>query len=197
MPLRFDPCVKSSFASCRTGDRKGRFPLTPQRIVHDVRQVMPEMELFARHGMYKSGSHAIIAPRSQYAAARQRVGNDGRGIGLGYHGSHPLSNKTDTGGVRCGGFMMNRKRWRPRYDWPEFGGVDHPGQRLRHDPLEAAVDDLTIGSDLRKSRLVAYAESYGAKGWRIETADGLVATLEAAFSAGGVHLVGCRRLLRK
>jgi acetolactate synthase-1/2/3 large subunit len=36
---------------------------------------------------------------------------------------------------------------------------------------------------------VAYAESYGARGWRIETADDLVPTLEAAFSAGGVHLV--------
>jgi acetolactate synthase I/II/III large subunit len=36
---------------------------------------------------------------------------------------------------------------------------------------------------------VKYAESYGAKGWRVETADGLVPALETAFKAGGVHLV--------
>ena len=36
---------------------------------------------------------------------------------------------------------------------------------------------------------VKYAESYGAKGSRVETADGLVPALEAAFKGGGVHLV--------
>jgi thiamine pyrophosphate-dependent acetolactate synthase large subunit-like protein len=36
---------------------------------------------------------------------------------------------------------------------------------------------------------VKYAESYGAKGSRVETADGLVPALEAAFEVGGVHLV--------
>ena len=36
---------------------------------------------------------------------------------------------------------------------------------------------------------VAYARAYGAKGARVETADGLTPTLEAAFVGGGVHLV--------
>ena len=36
---------------------------------------------------------------------------------------------------------------------------------------------------------VKYAESYGAKGSRVETADGLVPALETAFEVGGVHLV--------
>jgi len=36
---------------------------------------------------------------------------------------------------------------------------------------------------------VAYAKAYGAKGSRVETADGVQPTLEAAFAAGGVHLV--------
>ena len=34
-----------------------------------------------------------------------------------------------------------------------------------------------------------YAESYGAKGSRIEATEDLRPTLEAAFNAGGVHLV--------
>jgi acetolactate synthase-1/2/3 large subunit len=36
---------------------------------------------------------------------------------------------------------------------------------------------------------VAYAKAYGAKGSRVESADGLAPTLEAAFAGGGVHLV--------
>ncbi len=36
---------------------------------------------------------------------------------------------------------------------------------------------------------VAYARAYGAKGARVETADGLTPTLEAASAGGGVHLV--------
>jgi acetolactate synthase-1/2/3 large subunit len=36
---------------------------------------------------------------------------------------------------------------------------------------------------------VAYAKAYGAKGSRVDNADGLVPALEAAFVGGGVHLV--------
>jgi acetolactate synthase-1/2/3 large subunit len=36
---------------------------------------------------------------------------------------------------------------------------------------------------------VRYAESYGARGWRVESAGDLTATLERAFTQGGVHLV--------
>jgi acetolactate synthase-1/2/3 large subunit len=36
---------------------------------------------------------------------------------------------------------------------------------------------------------VAFAEAHGVKGSRVESADGLAPTLEAAFARGGVHLV--------
>jgi acetolactate synthase-1/2/3 large subunit len=36
---------------------------------------------------------------------------------------------------------------------------------------------------------VAYAKAFGLKGSRVESADGLAPTLEAAFIGGGVHLV--------
>jgi hypothetical protein len=36
---------------------------------------------------------------------------------------------------------------------------------------------------------VAYAKAYGAKGSRVETADGVAPALEAAFAGGGVHLI--------
>jgi acetolactate synthase I/II/III large subunit len=36
---------------------------------------------------------------------------------------------------------------------------------------------------------VKYAESYGARGWRVHATGGLLPKLEQAFSAGGVHVV--------
>jgi acetolactate synthase I/II/III large subunit len=36
---------------------------------------------------------------------------------------------------------------------------------------------------------IRYAEAYGATGHRVEAADDLIPALEAAFQAGGVHLV--------
>jgi acetolactate synthase I/II/III large subunit len=39
---------------------------------------------------------------------------------------------------------------------------------------------------------VAYARAYGAKGSRVESAEGIAPALEAAFAGGGVHLVSTR-----
>jgi acetolactate synthase-1/2/3 large subunit len=36
---------------------------------------------------------------------------------------------------------------------------------------------------------VKYAESYGAKGSKVESTDDLIPTLERAFKSGGVHLI--------
>jgi acetolactate synthase I/II/III large subunit len=53
-----------------------------------------------------------------------------------------------------------------------------------------AVDDFPdFGLTFGNPDFVKYAESYGAKGSRVTTADGLIPTLEAAFKDGGVHLV--------
>ena len=50
-----------------------------------------------------------------------------------------------------------------------------------------AVDEFPdFGLTYGNPDFVKYAESYGARGSRVETADGLAPTLEAAFRAGGV-----------
>ena len=53
-----------------------------------------------------------------------------------------------------------------------------------------AVDDFPdFGLTFGNPDFVKYAESYGARGWRVQATDDLIPTLEAAFKAGGVHLV--------
>jgi acetolactate synthase-1/2/3 large subunit len=53
-----------------------------------------------------------------------------------------------------------------------------------------AVDKFAdFGLTFGNPDFVKYAESYGAKGSRVTSADDLVPKLEAAFAGGGVHLV--------
>ena len=53
-----------------------------------------------------------------------------------------------------------------------------------------AVDGFAdFGMTFGNPDFVRYAEAYGAKGHRVASSDGLCPTLEAAFKAGGVHLV--------
>lgn len=53
-----------------------------------------------------------------------------------------------------------------------------------------AVDDFADwGLTFGNPDFIRYAEAYGAKGARVGATDDLISTLDAAFEAGGVHLV--------
>jgi acetolactate synthase-1/2/3 large subunit len=54
---------------------------------------------------------------------------------------------------------------------------------------QAADNFPDFGLTFGNPDFVKYAESYGAKGSRIESTEAIVPTLERAFSGGGVHLV--------
>jgi acetolactate synthase-1/2/3 large subunit len=53
-----------------------------------------------------------------------------------------------------------------------------------------AVDKFAdYGLTFGNPDFVKYAEAYGARGTKVETTEDLIPTLNAAFTAGGVHLV--------
>jgi acetolactate synthase I/II/III large subunit len=54
---------------------------------------------------------------------------------------------------------------------------------------QAADGFPDFGMTFGNPDFVTYAKAYGMKGVRVETADGLAPALEAAFTAGGMHLV--------
>src|ERR1700758_4931238 len=126
LPLREE--ILSHLADRAT---ESRFPLTPQRIVHDVRQVMPEDGIVCLdNGMYK-----IWFARNY----RTRVANDnGRRAAFRNVGVDSVSRPACAGGMR-------RRRVHDELardgnsgpTWFELGGAHRAGQRLRHDPLEA------------------------------------------------------------
>jgi acetolactate synthase-1/2/3 large subunit len=90
-----------------------------------------------------------------------------------------------------GGFMMNSQELetavRLRLNLVVLILQDNAYGMIRWKQAVESFTDwgLTFGNpDFAK-----YAESYGAKGSQVDSADGLVPALEAAFKGGGVHLV--------
>ncbi|MGY3235091.1 MULTISPECIES: acetolactate synthase large subunit [unclassified Bradyrhizobium] len=174
-------------------DTESRWPVTPQRLVHDVRKVIPENGIVALdNGMYK-----IWFARNYrtYVANTLLLDNALATMGAGLPSAMMAAMLYPDRRVMAicgdGGFMMNSQeletavrlklnlvvlilndgaygmiRWKQAVDaFPDFG--------------------LTFGNP----DFVRYAESYGAKGSRVTSVDALLPTLEAAFKGGGVHLV--------
>jgi acetolactate synthase-1/2/3 large subunit len=179
----------------RIADRstEDRFPMTPQRIVHDVRRVMPEDGIVALdNGMYK-----IWFARNY----RTRVANTllldnalatmGAGLPSAMMAAMLHPGRRVLAVCGDGGFMMNSQ---------EMETAVRLGLNLVVLILEdsaygmirwkQAVDGFADwGLSFGNPDFVKYAEAYGARGWRVESTDALVTTLEAAFQEGGVHLV--------
>ena len=179
----------------RIADRatENRFPPTPQRIVHDVRKVMPTDGIVALdNGMYKlwfARNYRTWLPNTlllDNALATMGAGLPSAMMAAMLHpGRRVLAVCGD------GGFMMNSQEL-------------ETAVRLKLNLVVLILDDNGYGMIRWKQAVdhfpdwgltfgnpdfVKYAEAYGAKGSRVAITDDLVPTLEAAFAGGGVHLV--------
>ena len=179
----------------RLADRaeEDRFPLTPQRLVHDVRSVMPHDGIVTLdNGMYK-----IWFARNY----RTRVANTllldnalaTMGAGLASAIAASLLNPKRRVLAVCGdgGFMMNSQEMetavRLGLNLVVLLLEDNAYGMIR---WKQEVDGFAdFGLRFGNPDFVAYAKAYGAKGSRVSSASGLAAGLEAAFGGGGVHLV--------
>ncbi|EWY38254.1 acetolactate synthase [Skermanella stibiiresistens SB22] len=170
-----------------------RFPVTPQRLVHDVRAVMPEDGIVALdNGMYK-----IWFARNYRTHVANTLLLDNAlatmGAGLPSAMMAALSHPDRRVMAVCGdgGFMMNSQ---------EMETAVRLGLNLVVVVLDdgaygmirwkQAVDSFTdYGMTFTNPDFVTYAQAYGARGHRVEAVADLAPTLEAALSAGGVHIV--------
>jgi acetolactate synthase-1/2/3 large subunit len=179
----------------RIGDRahESRYPLTPQRIVSDVRQAMPEDGVVCLdNGMYK-----IWFARNY----RTRVANTllldnalatmGAGLPSAMMAAMLYPDRRVLAVCGDGGFMMNSQE----LETAARLGLDLVVLILQDDAYgmirwKQGVDGFAdYGMTFGNPDFVAYAKAYGLQGTRVETAEGLAPALEAAFAAGGVHLV--------
>jgi acetolactate synthase-1/2/3 large subunit len=172
---------------------EARFPLTPQRIVHDVRQVMPPDGIVALdNGMYKiwfaRNYRTDVANTLLLDNALATMGAglpSGMMAALLYPGRRVLVVAGD------GGFMMNSQEIetarRLKLNLVVLIIEDHAYGMIR---WKQAVDGFADwGLTFGNPDFVAYAASYGAQGRQVTTASGLAPALEEAFAAGGVQLV--------
>jgi acetolactate synthase-1/2/3 large subunit len=170
-----------------------RFPAIPQRLVHDIRAVVPEDGIVCLdNGMYK-----IWFARNY----RTRVANTllldnalaTMGAGLPSAIAAKLLHPERKVLAVCGdgGFMMNSQEMetavRLKLDLVVLVIVDSAYGMIR---WKQAVDHFPdYGMSFGNPDFVRYAESYGAKGHAVGATEEIIPTLRKAFDAGGVHLV--------
>ena len=172
---------------------ESRYPLTPQRIVHDVRQAMPEDGIVCLdNGMYK-----IWFARNYrtHVANTLLLDNALATMGAGLPSAIMAAALNPARRVLAvcgdGGFMMNSQEietaTRLKLNLVVLVLEDNAYGMIRWKQATDGFPDF--GMTFGDPDFVAYARAYGAKGSRVETADGLTPALEAAFAGGGVHLV--------
>lgn len=179
----------------RLNDRaeEDRFPVTPQRLVHDVREAMPEDGIVCLdNGMYKIWfarnyrTHVANTLLLDNALATMGAGLPSAMMAaLLYPQRRVLAVCGD------GGFMMNSQEMetavRLGLDLVVLVLNDSAYGMIR---WKQAVDGFEdFGMRFGNPDFVRYAEAYGAKGTRVTAVEDLVPSIEAAFAGGGVHLL--------
>jgi acetolactate synthase-1/2/3 large subunit len=170
-----------------------RFPVIPQRLVHDVRKVVPEDGIVCLdNGMYK-----IWFARNYRTTVANTLLLDNAlatmGAGLPSAISAKCLNPDKRVLAVCGdgGFMMNSQELetavRLKLDLVVLVIEDNAYGMIR---WKQGVDHFPdFGMTFGNPDFVAYANSYGAHGHRVKATAELIPTLERAFTQGGVHLV--------
>ena len=187
------PLRKNIIERTLARSEESRFPLTPQRIVSDVRKVMPADGIVALdNGMYKIWFARCYRTRNANALLLDNaLATMGAGLPSAMLAAMLSPGKRVLAVCGDGGFMMNSQELetavRLKLDLVVLIIQDDAYGMIR---WKQAVDNFADwGLAFGNPDFVKYAEAYGAKGRRVETAESLVATLEAAFAEGGVQLV--------
>lgn len=179
----------------RLGDRAGedRFPLTPQRIVHDVREAMPADGIVCLdtgiHTVWFARAYRTEVPRSLLLDNALAATGGGLPTAMAAAMRHPDRRVLAVCGD--GGFLMSAQDLltavRLTLDLvvlvvrdDGYGSVRFKQAVEGHPAYGVAFDNPDFGR---------YAEAHGIAGAAIDSADGLAPALAAAFAAGGVHLV--------
>ena len=172
---------------------ESRFPLTPQRIVHDVRQVMPEDGIVCLdNGMYKIWFARNYRTRiANTLLLDNALATMGAGLPSAMMAAMLYPNRRVLAVCGDGGFMMNSQELetavRLGLNLVVLILQDNAYGMIR---WKQAVDSFADwGLTFGNPDFVKYAEAYDAKGSRVDSADGLVPALEKAFAAGGIHLI--------
>ncbi len=173
--------------------REDRWPMTPQRLVHDVRKIIPEDGIVALdNGMYKIWfarnyrTHVANTLLLDNALATM-----GAGLPSAMMAAMLYPRRRIMAVCGDGGFMMNSQEMetavRLKLNLVVLVLVDNAYGMIR---WKQEVDRFADwGLSFGNPDFARYAEAYGARGSQVEALDDFIPTVEAAFKRGGVHLI--------
>lgn len=171
------------------------FPMTPQKIIWDLRQVLEPEDIV----ISDVGAHKMWVAR-MYQAERPNtciISNGFASMGIGLPGAIAAKlvspDRTAVTVTGDAGFLMNSQEIETalRIGTPIVILIWNDSQyglikwhQLRHFGRPSHID-------FNNPDLVKYAESFGAKGYRIESAGDLVPTLKQAIADNTVVVIDC------
>lgn len=170
-----------------------RFPVVPQRFVADTRKAMGDKDIIALdNGIYKlwyARNYKAYQPNT--VLLDNALATMGAGLPSAMMAAMLHPDRRVMAICGDGGFMMNSQEVETAvrlglnlvitiFNDSSYG-------MIRWKQSHAGFDDF--GLEFGNPDFVKYAQSYGATGHRVESAEDLLPTFERAFKAGGVHIV--------
>ena len=170
-----------------------RYPISPQRLVADVRKAMPRDGIIALdNGMYKiwfARNYPTYSPNT--VLLDNALATMGAGLSSAITAKMVYPNRPVMAVCGDGGFMMNSAELetavRLGMNLIVLVVCDNELGMIKWKQEQMGFQDY--GLELNNPDFIKYAESYGAKGYLIENTDQLISTIDTAFDAGGVHLI--------
>ena len=169
------------------------FPVIPQRIVADIRKVMPDDGILALdNGMYKIWfARNYMAHQPNTVLLDNALATMGAGLPSAMMAAFLYPDKRVMAICGDGGFMMNSQELETavRLGLNLVVTVinDNSYGMIRWKQAQAGFDDW--GLEFNNPDFMIYAASYGVTGHRITDTHSMQEVFENAFNAGGVHLV--------
>lgn len=189
----FDLIRSKAEAHLLEGAEDPRFPVYPQRLVADVRRIMPSDGIIALdNGMYKIWfARNFKAHQPNGLLLDNALAAMGAGLPSAMAACLIYPERRVLSICGDGGFMMNSQ---------ELETAVRLGLSLTVLILcdngygmvkwkQEALGFESFGLDYKNPDFVKYAESYGARGHRLERTDGLAELMQLAFESGGVHVI--------
>jgi acetolactate synthase-1/2/3 large subunit len=190
---RFDTIREAGEAHVREGADDDRFPIYPQRLVADVRRVMPDNGIIALdNGLYKiwfarnykaRGSNTVLLDNALAAM--------GAGLPSAMAAHLVFPDRKVMAICGDGGFMMNSQELetavRLKMNVVVLILRDDSYGMIRWKQANMGFEDwgLTYGNP----DFVRYAESYGAYGHRVHNSAGLLPMMQRCQQRSGVHVI--------
>ncbi|NOX27477.1 MAG: acetolactate synthase large subunit [Gammaproteobacteria bacterium] len=170
-----------------------RFPIIPQRLVSDTRKVMGKNDVIALdNGIYKiwfARNYKAYHPNT--VLLDNALATMGAGLPSAMMVAMMYPKRRVMAICGDGGFMMNSQEIETavRLKLNLVVTILNDGSygMIRWKQASAGFGDW--GLEFDNPDFVKYAESYGATGHRVDSAESLIPTFNQAFDAGGVHLI--------